>query len=213
MSKKAKATQPTLELPEFEGVIPVGVLTTLTGASQRINRPIHHGDKLVLLVEAELVDVRHPKTKDGVKRKQVLSVVDFYELDGTKGKELLVAEREAYRVAEDERQGRAGLPFENPPPAEVGFLDENGHPLDEEDLAEIRGNREAVDELERGRGGSGEPWPGFEESGAREVIGHIRGLESADECVAVASWEEGHGGRVSVVQAARKRAAELGGGV
>jgi hypothetical protein len=85
--KKASAqpAPPPLDLPEFEGIKPVGVLTTLTGTSQRINRAMHHGDKIILLVEAELADVRHPKTKDGVKRKQVLSVADFFELDGEQG--------------------------------------------------------------------------------------------------------------------------------
>jgi hypothetical protein len=59
----------------------------------------------------------------------------------------------------------------------------------------------------------GEPWAGFEQSGTREIIGHIKALTVADEAVAVASWEEEHGGRQSVMQAAMKRAAELGGGV
>lgn len=132
---------PTLELPEFEGLKPVGVVTKLTGAGERIGRAMHHGERVVLLVEAELVDVRHPKTKDGIKRHQVLTVADLYEIEGPAGKRLLTAQREAYRLADDQRHGRKvltdGVGTIRVP---AGLTDDHGHPLDEEALAELRGD-------------------------------------------------------------------------
>jgi hypothetical protein len=206
--------QPTLDLPPYHGRTPTVMKTSITGAGNRIVQSHGIGDRIVVLVEAKVRQAAHEETdKDGLVYIERLKVVDFFELDGEQGRKLLVEQREAYRLADDERLGRVGLPFENPPAGEVGLLDENGHPLDEDALAEIRGDRDALDELERGRGGVGEPWAGFEQSGAREIIGHIKALTVADEAVAVASWEEEHGGRQSVMQAAMKRAAELGGGV
>jgi hypothetical protein len=133
---------PTLELPEFEGFLPVGVVTKLTGAGERIGRAIHHNDRVVLIVEAELVDVRHPKTKDGIKRHQVLKVADLYELEGAEGKRLLTMMREAYRKADDQRHNRKaitdGVGTIRVP---AGLTDDHGHPLDEAALAEVRGDR------------------------------------------------------------------------
>jgi hypothetical protein len=135
-------TLPTLELPEFEGLLPVGVVTKLTGAGERIGRAIHHDDRVVLLVEAELVDVRHPKTKDGIKRHQVLKVADLYEVEGAEGRRLLTMMRENYRKADDARHNRRVL-TEGVGTIRVpaGVTDDHGHPLDEEALAEVRGDR------------------------------------------------------------------------
>jgi hypothetical protein len=100
---------PPVELPEFEGVLPVGVDTVLTGTSQRISRPIHHGQRGVLVVEYEVADVRHPKTKDGLKRKQMLKAVDAYELPEPIGGRLLVRLKKAHRLATDKSPVIAGF--------------------------------------------------------------------------------------------------------
>lgn len=132
--------QHTLELPEFDGIIPVGVLTAITGAGQRIHRAIHHGEKLVLLVEAEVADVRHPKTKEGIKRKHVLSVVDLYEVPGDAGKRMLTHLRQSYRQDDDARNGRRSLLGDHSPVlGPKGWTDANGNLLSDEDLAELRG--------------------------------------------------------------------------
>lgn len=294
----AQPALPSLELPEFEGLLPVGVVTKLTGAGERITRAIHHGERVILLVEAELVDIAHPKTKDGIKRHQKLSVADLYEVEGAEGKRLLTHMREAYRMADDQRHGRLpladGVGTVRVP---AGFTDDHGNLLDEEALAEIRGesltsamadpgldpvvvvfddrssqywpddfdpgtpkpepgsfvvdrqvrewldpdsedvlaewtdeqedarlaeleeaarareaveDRAAFEELEAARGRVvGEPWPGYEQSTAKEVVEHVRSMDDRDEVFAVAGWEEAHGGRKTIVEACGRRAAEL----
>lgn len=97
------------ELPEFEGRIPVGVLTNLQGAAQRIARALHHEDKVVLLVEAKVSSVDHPMTKDGLKRKHVLKVEDMYELAEPLGQRLMSRCKTGWRLADDARHGRTPL--------------------------------------------------------------------------------------------------------
>lgn len=134
---------PSMELPEFDGLVPVGVLTTLTGAGQRVHRAIQHGAKVVLLIEAEVTDVRHPKTKEGVKRKHVLSVVDLFEVEGKAGQRILATMRQQYRSLDDARHGRSSLPFpgEGPRLTAAGWIDASGNVLTAEDVAEIQGTR------------------------------------------------------------------------
>lgn len=130
------------DLPEFEGNIPVDVLTVITGSGQRIHRAIHHGEKPIFVVEVELVDVAHPMTKQGIKRKQKTSVLDLYELQGKAGRRILAALRQAYREADDQRHGRQALPLEKTGLVlgPDGYTDEHGNLLSDEDLAEIRGH-------------------------------------------------------------------------
>lgn len=132
---------PSLGLPEFEGIIPVAVLTRLKGTGQRVHRAIHHGEKVILLVEAELADVQHPKTKEGVKRVQILAATDLYLLEGKASKRILSGAKEAYRLADDARHGRKAFPIGAAAPVlgPEGWTDENGTVLSDEDVAERRG--------------------------------------------------------------------------
>lgn len=81
---------------EFEGDRPAMVLTKVSGSSQRIHRPIHHGETGVLLVEYKVSDIRHPHTTDGLKRVQVLVATDVFEMPDDEGHDLLVRHRSAY---------------------------------------------------------------------------------------------------------------------
>lgn len=96
-------------LPEFEGQVPIGVVTAITGSGQRITRPIHYMEKGVLLVEFEATNIGHKKTNDGMKRVHTLAVVDLYELDGEEGQKLLRQKRAQWRVADDASHGRQSL--------------------------------------------------------------------------------------------------------
>lgn len=97
---------PTLELPDFEGLKPVGVVTKVNGAGNRIARAMHLDDRIVLVIEAEVSNVGHASTDDGVKRVHTLRVKDLYELEGKAGLTLLRSLRQAYRIADDTRHGR-----------------------------------------------------------------------------------------------------------
>lgn len=133
-----------LELPEFEGIQPVGVVTKINGAGQRIRRPMHLGEKVVLVVEAEVGTIGHGQTDEGVKRLQALKVADLYELEGKPGAVLLRSLRQAYRLSDDLRHGRKGLPgvADQPEPAGPGIaitVDENGIVLTDAEVAAMRG--------------------------------------------------------------------------
>lgn len=104
-----KNPAPTPHLPEFEGVIPIGVVTKLNGAGERIQRSMHLEEKVVLVVEARVGNVGHGVTKDGVKRIHTLKVADVYELDGPEGVRLLNTVKERWRLA---NPGADELPLE-----------------------------------------------------------------------------------------------------
>lgn len=97
---------PTLELPDFEGLKPSGVVTRVNGAGNRIARALHLEDRVVLVVECEVSNVGHAVTDDGIKRVHTLRVKDLYELEGKPGLTLLRSLRQAYRLADDHRHGR-----------------------------------------------------------------------------------------------------------
>ena len=133
-----------LELPEFEGVLPVGVVTKINGSGQRIRRPMHLGERVVLVVEAEVDNIGHARTDDGVKRNQTLKVADLYELEGKPGAVLLRSLRQAYKLADDHSAGRKvlGAGIDQPEPNGTGMeftVDENGIVLTDAELAAIRG--------------------------------------------------------------------------
>lgn len=114
---------PTLELPEFEGIRPVGVVTRVNGTGQRIARAMHIDERVVLVVEAEVADVGHGRTADGVKRVHKLTVLDVYELEGKPGAQLLRSLRAAHKIASDRRDGKEPLggELEQPDPTELGI--------------------------------------------------------------------------------------------
>lgn len=105
----AQPALPTLELPDFEGLRPVGVVTKVNGAGNRIARALHLEDRVVLVVECEVSNVGHAATDDGVKRVHTLRVKDLYELEGKAGATLLRSLRQAYRLADDQRHARRRL--------------------------------------------------------------------------------------------------------
>lgn len=98
-------------LPDFEGQVPVGVNTKINGAGQRVVRAMHADEKVVLLVEARVKKVGHTVTDDGLKREHTLKVEDLFELDSDEAGDLLRSYKARAKAAEDERAGRAPLPF------------------------------------------------------------------------------------------------------
>lgn len=101
-----------IDAPEFEGRMPIGIVTKLNGSGQRINTARHLEESVVLLVEAEVSGVSHDLRKDGIVRVQTLGVVDLYELHDSEATELLKTVRARYRKAQDEANGRAPLPLD-----------------------------------------------------------------------------------------------------
>lgn len=88
-------------LPEFEGLQPVAVVSKLNGAGQRIRRPMHLGERVLLLVEAEVAAVGHGRTDEGVKRLHTLKVEDLWEIGGRVGRRFANEVKQAWAAAND----------------------------------------------------------------------------------------------------------------
>jgi len=198
----------SIDLPEFEGTIPVGVVTSVTGTGQRITRPIHYGEKIVLVVEAEATNIGHRKTTDGMKRVHTLSAVDLYELPGEAGQKLLRQQRAEWRVADDQVHGRQALGLDDTTQA---VLSVDGVILTAREIAEQRGDSMPDDdaslivEFEDGtRGVWPEDWLGLGQSlaavgGSMRLPGSaevgdtarvMRWLDVEDPTSVVAEWSD-----------------------
>lgn len=125
---------PELELPEYRGRKPVGMKTSVNGAGNRVARPHGIEDRVVFVVEAKCKASGHKATDDGIIYAEVLQVVDLFEVAGDPGRRLLSVVRQAYRVADDDREGR------QPIPGVDGWTDESGTVVSPEELAEVRGD-------------------------------------------------------------------------
>jgi hypothetical protein len=135
------------DLPEFEGQVPVGVVTSVSGTSQRIDRPIHMDETVLLLVEARVGSIAHKVVKDGLKRHQTLTAKDVYELEGTDGRDLLRAARNRYQLADDASKGRVGLPLDDTLVPQQ-FVDQGGVIMTPAEVREARGEDwDPADEL------------------------------------------------------------------
>lgn len=126
------------QLPEFEGIVPAGVVTKVTGTGQRITRAMHYGEKAYLLVEAEVGSVAHAKVSKGMHRVHSLTVLDLYEFDGDEGQALIRKFRSKYRILDDEKAGRNPLAFDDTAqPAQ--YVMQGGVVLTAQEIAEQRG--------------------------------------------------------------------------
>lgn len=133
---------PGMGLPEFEGIVPVGVSARLASSvGQRVQRAIRNNERVVLVIEAECVDVHHKVMAGGPYRVHDLRVLDFYEVTGRDGKRVLARARRLFRMAEDALGGRTKLTSlldETHYPAGVS-LDGQGVVMTEAELAAMRG--------------------------------------------------------------------------
>jgi hypothetical protein len=135
------------ELPEFEGVKPVGTELTFGGGSGRRTRAMRIGERIVLVVEVAVTGVEHKETKGGQVRVHKLRVEDAYELGDNRAPDLLEMLHDEYQAAEDEARGRAKLPF-----------DEAGDGTDGQTAAAGAGPEARADAREQGDG-----WDEFDE--------------------------------------------------
>lgn len=128
-----------LDLPDHHGRKPTGMRSKLRGASNRLGRTHEIGERVVLIVEARIEDAGHKELKrDGLTYIESAAVLDMFEADPETARDLLVGIRQQYRQADDERNGRQPL-FDAPRPVRLGWIDDHGRVLSDEDLAELQG--------------------------------------------------------------------------
>lgn len=128
---------PDEDLPEFEGLQPVGVVTRVNGAGQRIHRPMRIDERIVIVIEAEVADVNHRRTDDGVKRVHTLKCLDLFEIGGRAGKRLVNNLKQRYREGDVD-----SLPFKTAGDEAlvadvVGTTDASGVAMTPDELAEL----------------------------------------------------------------------------
>lgn len=129
------------EIPEIDGVIPSKVTTKLAGGTlDRLGaRVVHGGERVVLVVEARLDELKHPMDEDGeTARAQRLALVDAYELVGTEGRDVLRQVRNRWQLADDSSKGV--MSFDHSTPA-AQFVMSDGTVLTPAEIAEARGEK------------------------------------------------------------------------
>lgn len=200
------------DLPEFEGVQPVGVVTKIKGASQRITRAIHFEERGLALVEWKNDDISHKRTKkEGVKRHQTLDVLDLHEHTGrcpNCDTDLLAALRQAYRDANPQ------LSIDDvDQAAELGRAlrtDESGVVMTPAEAEEaLAADRAAVAELEAGRDNDIEPFDGYDRLGVGAIKNRLEHENNRITVLLVGAYEDRHKQRASVLDAVSRRSAQM----
>lgn len=133
-------TLPDLELPDYHGRKPSGMKTGITGTGNRLTRPHEIGDRVVLVVEAKVKKSGHEEQEDGLLYVEGLKTVDLFEIGGAPGKRLLSSVRQAYRLADDQTNGKKALADDGVDLSASGVTDASGNVLTPAELAELRGD-------------------------------------------------------------------------
>lgn len=211
-------------LPEFEGQVPIGVNTKITGAGQRIARALHLDDRVYLLVEATVANVGHKTNDAGLVREHKLKVEDLFELDDD-GRRILARHRAAAKEAEDRAAGREPLPFTHDDTENIEIrsrFDASGISLGpDQDLPGLL-DPEALLTVRFAGGVSGlwpDDWEGSGQSLVRTAGGSMRlpgggpgdtgvvvSVSDVDSGAVVSEWTDVHDEVLSAVEAAEEAA-------
>ena len=101
------------QLPEHNGQVPIGVVTSFTGTSSRLTRALQTGDEGLALVTFRCKEDGHREVTDGEHRIQKLKATDLFILDGdlaADGNRLLNKAKKQASALDDALQSRAPLP-------------------------------------------------------------------------------------------------------
>jgi hypothetical protein len=98
------------QLPEHHGVVPVGTVTSISGSSSRLFRPMEVDEKVVFLVEASVTEEGHRSVKAGLHRLHKLYVNDMWELSAEQASRLLTKAKRDAKALDDLLAARAPLP-------------------------------------------------------------------------------------------------------
>jgi hypothetical protein len=199
------------DLPEIEGVQPVGVVTKINGSGQRINRAMHIKERVVLLVEASVDDFGHKRTKDGVKRRHTLIVDDMYEVTGDRARELLQEARAEHRKSSPQLSIDDEL--EDPGPT-VTVDGSSGVVMTDKEKAEaLAADLSAVDELEAARTARRQtetaPWDVYDTLGVGPIKNRLDHCDDRAVVLHVGTYEAAHKNRSGVMDAVTRRGAQL----
>lgn len=212
--KKSAVIEPPFpgasDLPEMDGVQPVGVITKIKGATQTIPRAIHYGERGVSVVEWQADDVAAKRTKDGMKRQQTLTTLELHDLPKCPGCGCdLLTEARAER-----RRQNPQLSIEDVDQGDERKADAAGvalTPEEEKALAAFNGDVDATVELEAGRnGGEGRPpFDGYETLGVGAIKNRLDQMDNRVDVLLVGAWEDSHRKRSGVLDAVSRRSGQL----
>lgn len=177
----------------LDGIRTVATETKLAGATDRIDRDLEYGERIVLLVEAKVTEVAAKAGGNGPVAKRTLTALDIFEVDLERGDATLSAMRAERRRADDAHLAHApldlGVELEEvdgvlATPAESAALKDDADP----DVAP--------------------PWSGYDEQSVGEVLEALENTSAAagDGSVGYArlveetrSYEAAHKGRKGIL--------------
>lgn len=191
------------DLPEMDGVQPVGVITKIKGNTQTIGRAIHYGERGVSVVEWQADDVAAKRTKDGMKRQQTLTTLEVHDLTtcpACKCDLLVEARAERRRLnpqlsIEDVDQGDQRKAADG-----VALT-----PDEEKKLAAFNGDVDAAAEIQSGR----PPWDGYETLGVGAIKNRLDQTDDRMLVLIVGAFEDANKKRAGVLEAVTRRSAQL----
>ena len=128
------------DLPEIGGIQPSAAITAFAGKTRRLERALHLGDRVVLVIEAHAVATHELRdhADDGPVLHQRLKVEEVYELELDAAATLLRDTKARYRLEADEAAGRVPLAFDHTRPPE-GYTDSSGVAMTTAEILEARG--------------------------------------------------------------------------
>lgn len=98
-----------MRLPGFEGHDPIGTDASFSGSVDRRTGPLHYGEQVYFIVEAEVVGVEHATSKNGMVRKHRLKLADAYQLDEQVGSDMCADLADQHREMTDGLTGQVSL--------------------------------------------------------------------------------------------------------
>lgn len=121
-------------LPDYQGRVPVGMTSRITGLNDLINAPHGVGQRAVVVVLVECTDAGHRKTSKGLKYHETYEARELLTPDPDAGRRLWAVLSADRRAAADKAAARAPLP------GMAVVTDASGVVLTEAELADLRGD-------------------------------------------------------------------------
>lgn len=201
---------PSIDLPtDGNGRAPIGVKLRLSGACGRINKPHNVGDRFLVLTEVRTRRAGHEDTNDGLLWEESAKILDNWEIDGDRARELLAEMRQLYRSDRDQLTIDDELGEQRKADAAGVALT----PEEEKALAAFNGDVEAdlaaVAELEAGRNGDTPPFDGYDKLGVGPIGNRLDHMESNLDVLVVGAYESAHKNRAGVMDAVARRSTQL----
>lgn len=170
------------------GIETVGRKTSISGSTDRLDRDLAFGERFTVVLDVRVTSVGVVTSGNGPILDRKLTILDLYELEGQRGRDVLAALRAERRMNDDAGTGAQVLPGFG------GVTDAAGVVLTPGDLAEASGDGyasggppEELDDDMRAALAADEPWEGYAKDTIAGVVGHL--TDGRERYLAVGAWD------------------------